>query len=149
MQLDIDPEAPDYIEDPYSFFAQLRAEAPVCYSQSRRCWVVSTYDDVAAALRAPAVFSSAINPAGGMDQFTAGLAPPLLCDDPPRHTFLRRFLRPHFTRKVLAAWEQRARAAAEALIGEMQQTSAGGNRSTSWRRSRDRAVDRRRAIAFP
>lgn len=126
MPLDIDPEAPDYIDDPYPFFARLLAEAPVLYSESRRFWILSTYEDIRSAIRAPTVFSSAINPAGGLDPLTEGLAPPLLCDDPPRHTVLRRFLRPHFTRSVVAAWEQRVRASAEALISQMKHAFAAG-----------------------
>ncbi len=41
---------PEVNQDPYPFFARLREEDPVHYSEAHHGWLVSRYDDVAAAL---------------------------------------------------------------------------------------------------
>jgi cytochrome P450 len=46
-----DPLAPDFKRDPYPTYERLRAAAPIFYSDERRMWFMSCYEDVAAILR--------------------------------------------------------------------------------------------------
>jgi cytochrome P450 len=55
-----DPFSGAYLTDPYPFFEQYRAEAPVFYSQELDYWVVSRYDDVKRILRDSDTFSNQI-----------------------------------------------------------------------------------------
>ncbi|GAB4199859.1 MAG: monooxygenase YjiB [Roseiflexaceae bacterium] len=56
---DFHPFAPDYLADPFSFYQQLRSEAPVVYSPEIDAWLVTRYNDVRLVLSQPTVFSSA------------------------------------------------------------------------------------------
>lgn len=50
----IDIVGPEYKADPYSIYARLRAEAPVCRVRLggyARVWLITRYDDVLAALK--------------------------------------------------------------------------------------------------
>lgn len=53
-----DPLAPEVLEDPYPFYAELRRLAPAYLVPARGFWVVSRYADVAGVLRRPELFSS-------------------------------------------------------------------------------------------
>src|SRR5262249_42709909 len=44
--------------DPYPTYRRLRHEVPVHYSEERRIWSVSRYDDVMHVLKSPEIFSS-------------------------------------------------------------------------------------------
>ena len=41
---------PEYLSDPYRFYAELREKAPVYFSQRMNAWVLTRYRDVAAGL---------------------------------------------------------------------------------------------------
>ena len=45
------PHELDFIADPYPAYAELRAEAPVCYDEATNHWLVSRFADVNALLR--------------------------------------------------------------------------------------------------
>jgi hypothetical protein len=49
----------DVMRDPYPVYQQLREEAPVFWSTQMDAWVITRHDDVDAALKNPALFSSA------------------------------------------------------------------------------------------
>ncbi len=73
--------------NPYPIYAHLRDEAPVYFSNSREVWALSRYDDVQAALRDWATFSSAsgVEMADYVGFFGAGN---FLEMDPPAHDIL-------------------------------------------------------------
>jgi pimeloyl-[acyl-carrier protein] synthase len=48
----------EFLDDPYPFYSKLRQEAPVCWSESWHCWLLTRHDDVVETLSAPARFSS-------------------------------------------------------------------------------------------
>ncbi len=54
--LDFDPLASH--DDPYPIYRRLRDEAPVHYSEARRIWSVTRFDDVMHVLKTPEIFSS-------------------------------------------------------------------------------------------
>jgi len=135
-----DPLDPVVVADPYPFYAQLRAEAPVHLLEDG-LWAVSRYDDVLAVLRDPTTFSSAL----GMGDLLKGGASPrmrrlrpdrfgidlaslriLIATDPPDHTKLRRLAGKAFTPREVAALEPRIRQLCEAMVDELITASEDG-----------------------
>src|SRR4029077_9535271 len=54
-----DPMTPSNLQEPFVFFAKLRKEKPVYWNEQYSFWMLTRYQDVKAALRAPRQFSSA------------------------------------------------------------------------------------------
>jgi cytochrome P450 len=133
-------------EDPYPYYAALRAEAPVYWAEDAEAWCVSRYDDVQFVLRSPELFSSdamrtmllgarpGVNPLEDPDAMaraltlTQALAFPLeelmgarqlLSEDPPRHTAIRNLVNRGFTPRRIAMWEPRVREFARAYVNGM------------------------------
>src|SRR5258706_15676756 len=79
-----DPLDPQVIADPYPWYRWLLREAPVYHDEANALWVLSRYDDVLAATRAPAALSSE----QGIAYRRIGL-PMMISMDPPGHTRLR------------------------------------------------------------
>jgi len=106
QRLTYSPFDPEVIADPYPVYRDLRRHAPAYWSPAG-CWVLSRYDDVAAALRDPARYSSAsgIFPTPPGVDMTQLFLPMLIMTDPPRHTQLRRLVRRAFTPRRIAALE--------------------------------------------
>ena len=94
--MEINLFAPGSEADPYPTYAWLRREAPVYREEELGTWVLSRYEDVYGALRDHDTYSSAngVTPAreGGL---TGSL--PLITQDPPTHTALRRIVNTAFT----------------------------------------------------
>jgi cytochrome P450 len=53
-----DPLDPDYLEDPYPYFARCRREAPEFYAPKIDFWVVSRYEDTLQIVKDPETFSN-------------------------------------------------------------------------------------------
>ena len=135
------PMSPEAIAAPYPFYRRLLDEAPVYHVEELDLWVLTRYDDVQAALRDPAVFSSISGmgmlmgggPPGRMRDFMrsrqkgfAGLSfdelagmRMLIASDPPDHTRLRRLVNKGFTPKAIGQLEGRIRQIAIHLVDEM------------------------------
>ncbi len=62
----------DMLADPFAFFARLREEAPVFFSETLNAFVVSRYKDAEYVLRTPEIFSS--YPSGASAQTSAAFA---------------------------------------------------------------------------
>src|SRR5438105_8636440 len=58
MTLEFDPFSPTYFEDPYGLYARMRGEAPVYFSERYGFYALSRYEDVVAAHKDWATFSS-------------------------------------------------------------------------------------------
>lgn len=102
-----DPFDADVIADPYPFYAALRQDDPVAWSDASKCWVLSRYDDVDAALRDETTYVSG---QGVFPSRTGGssgdlLLPMLITMDPPRHTSMRRLISGGFTPRRTADLE--------------------------------------------
>lgn len=110
-----DPLDPEVIADPYPSYRWLLAEAPVYHDELNALWVLSRYDDVLAATRAPAALSSE----QGVAYRPLGL-PMMISMDPPDHTRLRSIVSREFTPKSLERWrpivERLARDAVDRLV---------------------------------
>ena len=92
-------------EDPYPFYARLRAEAPVYHNPDLDFWALSTHSDVREAFRAPDVFSNAM----GVSLDPAAYGPhayktmSFLAMDDPRHARLRKLVSKGFTSRRVDA----------------------------------------------
>ncbi len=110
-----DPLDPEVIADPYPWYRSLLREAPVYHDEANALWVLSRYDDVLAATRAPNALSSE----QGVAYRRIGL-PMMISMDPPDHTRLRSIVSRSFTPKSLERWrpivERLAREAVDRLV---------------------------------
>lgn len=126
---DWNPFLPDELADPYPFYERARSEAPVLHSPLLDLWVLTRYDDVAAALRDTQRFSSEgtapkkipITPEAFAILGPGGLypGPNAVRTDPPGHQRLRSPLDPSFTAPRLAALEPEIRRRAHELVDRM------------------------------
>ena len=97
---------PQTIARPHAFYARLREEAPIIWSEQTQGWVLTRYEDVRHALRNPEQISSS-RPSGGTgiigreDIVREEVAPEetlhMLNADRPDHTRLRKLLALDFT----------------------------------------------------
>ncbi|MFN8052096.1 MAG: cytochrome P450 [Acidimicrobiales bacterium] len=98
-------------EDPYPFYARLRAEAPLYRNDELEFWALSRHADVAAAFRDSARFSSADGVS--LDKLASGpnahKTMSFLAMDPPRHTRMRSLVARGFTPRRVVELEPRIR----------------------------------------
>ena len=119
---------------PHDTFAVLRREAPVWWHEptvhtpgGEGFWVVSCYEDVAAAAGDPTTFSSdgsLQRPSGGgtlIEDLPGGFAAGVLLNmqDDPRHQRIRKVVAPAVSRRALAALEPVLAARTERLVDEV------------------------------
>ena len=123
-------------DDPYPTYRHLRDEAPVHFSERRRMWSVTRFDDVMHVLKSPELFSSramfTMIMAGGYEKlpplspgllwfiwnifwrarlnpFEFWTARNLIAEDGERHSSMRAIVNRGFTPRRIAAWEPRIR----------------------------------------
>jgi cytochrome P450 len=122
-----------FLADPYPVYHRLRLEAPVCWDERSRVWVLTHYADVSAALRDPRFLTP--KPAAANDprsaDFNRIISGMTLFKDPPEHTrlralinkaFLPRFvdqLQPHIERVADQLLDQAQAAGRLELIGDL------------------------------
>lgn len=110
--IDYDPCSPDVCDDPYPYYARLRAEAPIFRHPGYRPWFLSRFDDVLAALLDPKSFTVsegttsmelllAPDPANTRENFFEQAGMPMEIGavatlDPPVHTRVRAALNTPF-----------------------------------------------------
>lgn len=102
-------------EDPYSLFADLRANAPVSTVSPYGLWALSRYDDVRFVLENPAWFGNRGNnapPLGDPEPFEASL----LVAEPPSRSKVRVLVRKALSPELLERHERKVRSAAHALV---------------------------------
>jgi cytochrome P450 len=98
MQEPFDLYAPTIDADPFPHYAILRDRYPCYWSESGQLWILSRYDDIAAAARDWETFSSS---QGNMiDELPGRAGATLGTTDPPRHDRLRALSQAAFTRKT-------------------------------------------------
>lgn len=98
----VDPYDLTFQADPYPTYARLREDAPVLRLAEPDVWLLSRHEDVNAALRNPAEFSSAFGIAFGR----SGGVGSLIATDDPDHGRLRKILSRQFTPRSIAALEE-------------------------------------------
>lgn len=145
MDITYNPFDPVIRSDPFPYYRQLRAHAPVHFCPEADIWVIAGFDDVSFALNAPDVFSS-----DGMRTMMLGIRPGadplqdpeslarlmemtealpfsveelaevrnLISLDPPVHDLMRKLVNRGFTPRRIEAWKVRVEAVvAEAMKG--------------------------------
>ncbi|WP_437276031.1 cytochrome P450 [Sorangium sp. So ce375] len=115
----VDIMTPAFRADPYTPYAAMRREAPVCQVDPGGMWAVSRYADVAAVLRSPERFSSRGFRAAWQPAWVGHnpLASSILAMDGPEHARLRGLVNRAFGAPAIARIEQRARGLCERLAG--------------------------------
>lgn len=118
---------PEVNHDPYPFFARLREEDPVHYSEAHRAWLVTRYDDVARAMGDPRLSSDRVRPLlqamSAERRATAGPVMEMIADwmvvtDPPVHSRLRRLATKAFHPRKVVAMEDRIRELVDRYIDD-------------------------------
>jgi cytochrome P450 len=119
--------SPEFKADPYPFYARLRAEAPVHpvpLPDGRTAWLVTRYDDVAAALRddrlakdpANALTPQQLARQPWVPQFARPLTRNMLDLDAPDHTRLRGLVSKAFTPRLVEQMRGRVQALTDGLL---------------------------------
>ncbi|MFB4312433.1 cytochrome P450 [Actinomadura sp. GTD37] len=122
-----DPFDPGFQADPYPAYRRLRDDDPVHRHGDPPFWALSRFDDIWAATRDAATFSSAQGLTFYPDEIgTLGLAPTIVMLDPPRHTVLRRLVSHGFTPRRVAALEGLLREFVRSRIALMERKAADG-----------------------
>lgn len=125
---------PDYLANPYPYYAHLRETEPVYWSGRLNGWVLTRYEDVRNALKDPRLISSrrVSSYADSLPQQTQAKMPPLFYQfdkwignmDAPDHTRLRRLVNVAFTARVV----ENLRAEIESIVDEL--LAATGDKGT-------------------
>jgi cytochrome P450 len=111
------PMDPEFLADPYPMYHRLRAEDPVHHSPMG-FWVLTRYDDVAAALRDPRLakepLAAFVAARFGYPGPATGLS--MLDRDPPDHTRLRGLVSKAFTPRVVEGLRPRIQQIVNGLL---------------------------------
>jgi cytochrome P450 len=125
---DFDPLDPDYLADPYPYYARFRREAPVFYAPKIDFWVVSRYEDIRRIVSDPETFSNArvqepLHPLTpeALEDLRSGVrvVPTTSTADPPLHKRTRKHAARAFSARRVAELEGRIREIANGLIDAM------------------------------
>lgn len=113
-----DPFNPEFQADPFPLLRRLREEDPI--HRSRLGWVLTRYDDVAAALRNPSL-GAAFDRGAGRAQLGEGAAFAYVAHrmhnfDPPDHTRLRSLATKAFTARRVEVLRPHIQAIADTLL---------------------------------
>ncbi|MBM3678430.1 MAG: cytochrome P450 [Actinobacteria bacterium] len=124
---DIDLLSPGAVADPQGALARLREEDPVHWSPHHRAWILTRFDDVAAALRDVAFYSSdrvtsvfedKLSPAEREERLPTFriLGGWMVFHDPPDHTRLRDLVKKAFTVRAVEQLRPRVRELVDELL---------------------------------
>jgi cytochrome P450 len=114
-----DPFSQEFFDDPYEIYRWMRTDAPVYYSEQYDFYALTRHEDVAAAFKDPATYSSAY----GVDlaMVKSGGPPPdvrlLQFMDPPEHRHMRSVLNKLFTPRAIEAQRSRVTAIMDKYLG--------------------------------
>jgi len=119
-----DPSAPDFVQDPYQFYAERQRNSPVFYWEEYGMWCVAGYDQVNGLLRDRRFgrenrWGAPLNPAEGrghladFDRIESGS---LLEREPPAHTRLRTLVNRAFVSRSVERLRPRISALANELV---------------------------------
>jgi cytochrome P450 len=118
--VEFDPFSSTFFDDPYEMYRRLRDESPVYYSETYGFYALSRHDDVCAASKDWATFSSARGT--DLSTLSAELAEPieaLIMMDPPKHDRLRALVSRVFTPRAVTALEPMVREVIDEQLGTL------------------------------
>lgn len=96
---------PEFIQNPYPWYAQLRKLAPV-YRMKDESYMISRYEDILKWLKHPIM--SSVEPVDAEPNPWHGLHDTMLFMDPPHHTEKRRHINKWLTPKLVKEWVKSA-----------------------------------------
>lgn len=100
--VDFNPLAPQFQQEPYPVYRQMRDEAPVHFIESVGAWGLFRYEDCAATFKNPTIFSARDFVANALGEFDpVPEATCMIAMDPPEHTRVRRLANRAFTPSVI------------------------------------------------
>ncbi|MCW1970210.1 MAG: cytochrome P450 [Anaerolineae bacterium] len=132
-ELDDELVADSFFADPYPIYRKLREGSPVYWSEAWQAWVLTRYDDIAAHLRQPRVFSSHGRVGALLDQLPeparsqVGLlrrhySVGITHSDPPDHTRLRGLVSKSFAPALIESLRPKIAALAQSLVAQAAQS---------------------------
>lgn len=134
MKVRYAPLEPEELADPAPTLAALRRDDPVHRSDEYEMWVLTRYDDVVAAARDTARFSSRTSTSGVTPALCPGaatilarscpLVDTLVTADPPEHGHNRQLISPAFSAQAVATLEPVIRMVTADLIGRVSPAGA-------------------------
>ncbi len=143
MKVDFEAFSGEHIQDPYPIYQALRDHAPIHRCDESGVWVLSRYDDVAAAFKDPELFSSKVDNAlrikqGGLSGIVmtlrvlmkiitklrvtprrAAKGRMLIQEDGDVHRAMRNIVNRGFTPGRIAEWEPRIREIADECMDDL------------------------------
>lgn len=130
----IDLLAPGAVEDPHGFFAPLRDEDPIQWSERHRAWIIMGHPELDEAFRDRRLSTERMS--GFRDRLTGRRAEALakaidlldgwmLFHEPPEHTRLRSPLARSFTPRAVGGLEARVVGLVDGLLDEMAAAGPG------------------------
>lgn len=131
--LGLDMFDPEAIARPHHFYARLREETPIVWSEQTQAWVLSRYEDVRHVLRNPEQFSSQVLGTGAgiigrTDIVREEVAPlgtlTMLGADRPDHTRLRKLVSMDFTPNKLERMRPRIQEITDKLLDGASQSES-------------------------
>ena len=119
--ISFNPMDPEFVADPYPTYHRLRHEEPV-HDSPLGFWVLTSYDDVVAALRDPRLAKEAIAAfvaarLGTTPSTATALS--MLDRDPPDHTRLRGLVNKAFTPRVVEGLRPRIQSIVDGLLARV------------------------------
>jgi cytochrome P450 len=118
--MDYNPLSPEVMNNPYSYYAYLRAHAPVYWIEPLQAWALSRYADVDFALRNPQIFPSSVFTAQTLGDLNPTPEVPWILDmNPPDHTRLRKLVNKGFLPRLIRDLEPRVQEITRHLIASL------------------------------
>ncbi|WP_436778248.1 cytochrome P450 [Yinghuangia sp. YIM S09857] len=111
----LDVYSDQFRDDPYPFYARLRAEAPLIRLAQPNVWFMTRHEDISEALRNPGLYSSAQGVAFG----PGGGAGSLVAMDDPDHRRLRGVLSRQFTPRNVRTLRDQVDGVVDGLVVRM------------------------------
>ena len=120
--------ARDVINDPYSYFGQLREEDPVHWNEQHQAWIITRYADLVWSTRHPELFSSELpvrqptyppidaSDLGLFEVIRKSQNQRFINHDRPAHTAMRRVVHGYFTPTYVASWRPLVQSAITDLL---------------------------------
>ncbi|MCL3819831.1 cytochrome P450 [Aeromicrobium wangtongii] len=119
--LQLDPSAPEFLQDPYPTLAALRETGPVLWHEPMGMWLATTHDSVSQVLRNRSFgrIWTDWEPTAEMEPFNALHRNQMMENEPPTHTRLRRLVAAAFGRGHVERMRPRIESLAAQMVDEL------------------------------
>jgi cytochrome P450 family 109 len=115
----LDPMTPEFQQDPYPVYTQLREHEPVHFIESVGAWGLFHFEDCAYTFKHPEIFSARDFIANALGPFDpVPEVPSIIALDPPEHTRLRKLANKAFLPSVIRAMKPKIDSVIDDLIDE-------------------------------